>query len=232
MSMKKKALIVFVKAPVPGKVKTRLQPELEPEKIVEIYKSFITEIVFKCIRLKEADTFVGCAPAKNNEFLQRVTFTHKLPSFNQRGNNLGEKIVNAFRDHFKKGYRDIVLLGSDSPTIPTEYIRKAFAALEKNDLILGPCCDKGLYLIGARKSIVPAIFQNIAWDTNEVLGAVMKKLYSLDIRFSLLPFWYDVDTIEDLKFLEIHRQYLNRKRVKIKHKATRDRKSRVSRFRR
>jgi rSAM/selenodomain-associated transferase 1 len=208
----RKALIVFVKAPVSGKVKTRLQPELEPEKIIEIYKSFITEVISQCVRIKGIDMFVGCAPTKNDEFLQKVAFTYKLRSFNQRGNILGEKIVNAFREYFKKGYRQIVLIGSDSPTIPLNFIKKAFTDLEKNDFVLGPCCDGGLYLIGAKKKIVPEIFQNIRWDTDEVLGTVLKKTNSLNISVSMLPFWYDVDTIEDLRFLETHRQYMKLKK--------------------
>lgn len=205
----KKALIVFVKAPVPGKVKTRLQSALAPKKIVEIYKSFIIGILSKCVRLKGIDRFLGCAPTKDDDFLKGLVVKYKMKSFNQRGKTLGEKIVNAFRDYLKKGYKEIVLIGSDSPTIPKEYIKKAFFELKKNDFVLGPCCDGGLYLIGAKK-IIPEIFHNIPWDTPEVLNKMLEKLNSLDIQFSMLPFWYDVDTMEDLRFLESHHKYLNK----------------------
>ena len=211
-----KALIVFVKTPVKGNVKTRLQPDLAEEKIVELYKSFITEIISKCLRLKGMDMFVGCAPTKNNDFLKKLSLTYNIKTFNQRGSNLGEKIVNAFRDYFKKGYKEIVLIGSDSPTIPTAYIKEAFSELKRNDFVLGPCCDGGLYLIGAKKRVIPEIFQNITWDTSEVLNEILKRANSLRIDFSLIPFWYDVDTIEDLKFLENHRKYLNKTRFKKK----------------
>jgi hypothetical protein len=207
----KKALITFVKAPVPGTVKTRLQPDLSEDKVVGIYKSFITEIAYQCSRLKEVDRFLGCTPTKNHDFLKAIATKHNMERFNQRGRTLGEKIINAFRDYFKKGYTDIVLIGSDSPTIPAQYIRQAFRKLNKYDFIVGPCCDGGMYLIGASKRIEPAIFRNIPWDTSEVLNRVLQNLYRLNIKFFLLPFWYDIDNIEDLRFLKLHLRYLNKK---------------------
>jgi uncharacterized protein len=207
----KKALITFVKAPVPGTVKTRLQTDLGPDKTTEIYKAFITEIVSQCARLKGTDRFLGCAPSKDHTFLKETAKKFKLKSFNQRGSNLGEKIINAFRDYFKKGYSGIVLIGSDSPTIPVNYINKAFTALERYDFVLGPCCDGGLYLIGARNKIIPDIFQSIPWDSSAVLNKTLDNIEHLDIKLFLLPFWYDVDTIDGLTFLKNHLRYLNRK---------------------
>ena len=206
-----KAIITFVKAPLPGTVKTRLQADMGAEKTLEIYKSFVTEVTSQCGKLRGMDKFLGCTPTKNNDFLMEVARKCNMKPFNQRGNDLGEKIINAFRDHFKKGYTEIVLIGSDSPTIPKEYIRRAFHELKKNDFVFGPCCDGGLYLIGGRKKIEPAIFKNIPWDTAEVLTLTLQNLYDLNIRFSMLPFWYDVDNIDDLKFLRLHLKYLNKK---------------------
>jgi hypothetical protein len=133
-----------------------------------------------------------------------------MKTFDQRGSDLGKKIVNAFRDYFKKGYTDIILIGSDSPTIPKEFMRKAFRALEKNDFVVGPCCDGGMYLVGARKKIESRLFQNIPWDTSDVLNMVLEKLYRYRIQFSMLPFWYDVDNIDDFKFLKLHLRYLKK----------------------
>jgi len=205
----KKALITFVKAPVEGTVKTRLQKDLPKEQVVEIYKSFIIETLSKFSRLKDIDRLLGCAPSKDHNFLKEVSVKYNLGTFNQKGDTLGEKIVTAFRDHFKKGYSEIVLIGSDSPTIPREFIKKAFAELKKADFVLGPCCDGGIYLIGAKNKINSKVFSNIPWDTSDVLNLVLEKLYSLDISFSMLPFWYDVDNIDDLRFLRNHLKYLD-----------------------
>lgn len=207
-----KALIVFVKAPVAGKIKTRLQPYLAPAKILELYKSFVTATISKCARLKGIDEFLGCYPAKDNDFFRGLAEAYKIKCFNQRGKNLGERCINAFKDYLKKGYTKVVIIGSDSPTIPTEYIKKAFFELKKNDFVLGPCCDGGYYLVGAKKAM-PQIFHNIPWGTDKVLNKTLGKLNSLNIRFSLLPFWYDIDTIEDLRFFKNHLKYLNKRVV-------------------
>lgn len=206
----KKALITFVKAPLPGTVKTRLQKDLGKEETLRVYKSFIAEITSRFMRMKGFDKLLGCAPSKDHAFLMEIAEKNKLKLFNQRGNDLGKKIVNAFRDHFKKGYTDIVLIGSDSPTIPKNYIRMAFRSLEKKDFVIGPCCDGGMYLIGARKKIESRLFQNIPWDTSDVLNMVLEKLYRHKISFSMLPFWYDVDNIDDYRFLKLHLKYLKK----------------------
>ena len=206
----KKALIIFVKAPLPGTVKTRLQKDLGRDETVRVYKSFITEITSQYAGMRGFDRLLGCAPAKDHEFLKEIAEKNKMKTFDQRGSDLGKKIVNAFRDYFKKGYTRVILIGSDSPTIPKEFIRKAFRALEKNDFVVGPCCDGGMYLVGARKKIESRLFQNIPWDTSDVLNMVLEKLYRYKIQFSMLPFWYDVDNIDDFKFLKLHLRYLKK----------------------
>ncbi len=206
----KKALIIFVKAPLPGTVKTRLQKDLGRDETVRVYKSFITEITSQYAGMRGFDRLLGCAPAKDHEFLKEIAEKNKMKTFDQRGSDLGKKIVNAFKDYFKKGYTDVILIGSDSPTIPKEFIRKAFRALEKNDFVVGPCCDGGMYLVGARKKIESRLFQNIPWDTSDVLNMVLEKLYRYKIQFSMLPFWYDVDNIDDFRFLKLHLRYLKK----------------------
>jgi rSAM/selenodomain-associated transferase 1 len=208
----KRALIVFIKAPVPGNVKTRLQPCLPQDKVVEIYKSFVMEIMGTCSSLKRIDKSLGCSPIKDDDFLKAMGRSYKMKLFVQKGANLAERIHNAFKDHFRKGYSEIVLIGSDSPTLPGEYIQLAFNELKNNDFVIGPCFDQGLYLIGARKKKVNEIFHNLKLDTGEDVNAILRMTNSMDIKFSMLPFWYDVDTIDDLRFLENHRQYLNRKK--------------------
>lgn len=209
----KKAIIVFARTPLIGKVKTRLNPRLSSAKILEIYKSFITETLSTCLLLRGVDKFLGCTPTKDNDFFNELVRIHNIKCFNQRGKSLRERIVNAFKDCFKKGYKEIVLVGSDSPTIPLEYIRKAFFELRKNDFVVGPCCDRGLYLIGAKNRKMFGIFRNIQLETGKDVTTLLKKIDSMNINFSLLPFWYDVDTIEDLNFLDNHLKYLKKSRL-------------------
>lgn len=206
----KKALIVFAKAPVPGTVKTRLQADIGADKTVEIYRSFVIEILSHCFRLKGIDRFLGCAPTQDDAFLNEMSVKYKMQRFNQRGKNLGEKIFNAFKYCSRKGYSEIVLIGSDSPSIPVDFIQKAFSELRENDLVIGPCFDQGLYLIGVRRGKINKIFRTIQLDTGKDVSIILNKVNHADIRFSMLPFWYDVDTLDDFEFLQSHRTYLER----------------------
>jgi rSAM/selenodomain-associated transferase 1 len=206
----KKALIVFVKAPVPGNVKTRLQPCIPQDKVIEIYKSFVMEILDTCSGIKKVDKYLGCSPIKDDDFLRAMSSAYKMKTFVQRGKGLTERIINAIRDHFKKGYSEIVLIGSDSPSMSIDFIQMAFTELKKNDLVIGPCFDQGLYLIGAKKKRFNDIIKYLRLDTGEDVNSILKMAVSMDIKLSMLPFWYDVDEINDLRFLETHRHYLNK----------------------
>ena len=206
----KRALITFVKAPVPGTVKTRLQPDLPPEKIVRVYKSFVTGILSVCNGLRGVDRFLGCTPTKDDAYLRRLSVKYGMQRFNQRGKTLGERIFNAFRDCSEKGYTDIVLIGSDSPSIPLDFIKKAFAELRKNDLVVGPCFDQGLYLIGVKREKINELSRKIKLDTGKDINGILRKSNKMNIRFTMLPFWYDIDNIDDLEFLKLHLTYLKR----------------------
>jgi rSAM/selenodomain-associated transferase 1 len=204
----KKALIIFARTPELGKVKTRLMKDLGAEETLKLYKSFVSETFEICGGLKGADKFLGSFPTSNDPFMDALVRIYKFHGvFNQKGADLGEKFINAFSARFREGYEKVVIIGSDSPTIPFDYIRKAFQELEKNDMVFGPCTDGGYYLVGARR-LHKNIFRGIPWDTSEVLNKTLDKLYVGKVRFSLLPFWYDVDNIDDLKFYKRHLKYL------------------------
>jgi|Deesub1362A_J573_1020465.scaffolds.fasta_scaffold00876_16 hypothetical protein len=207
--MKQSALIIFVKAPILGRVKTRLSPHLSQREILRLYKSFLRTITERCSRLDRVDRFLGCTPTKDDDFLSRLAGQYGYGCFDQRGKTLGERLINAFRDHFDTGYKKVVIIGSDSPTIPLEYIKDAFTILNKKEFVLGPCNDGGYYLVGARR-LYERVFRRIPWDTSEVLNKTLDRLNSGDIDYYLLPFWYDVDRIEDMMFYKRHLKYLKK----------------------
>lgn len=207
----KKALIIFAKAPVPGTVKTRLQTDLGAEKTVEAYKSFVTGLTSQCARLKGVDRFLGCTPSKDHPFLREVATSNGMQLFNQKGNTLGERIFNALTYCSGKGYSQIVLIGSDSPSMPLDFIKKAFADLEKNDLVIGPCFDQGLYLIGAVKEKLGKLSRSVKIDTGKDVTTILETIPETGIKLSMLPFWYDIDNIDDYRFLKAHLDYLNKK---------------------
>jgi rSAM/selenodomain-associated transferase 1 len=121
---------------------------------------------------------------------------HYLP---QRGNGLGERLVNIFADLLDAGFSKIVIMGSDSPTLPTAYVHEAFAALSdpRTDAVLGPCSDGGYYLVGARALHV-GLFENITWSTSAVLAETLAQARLHQLHVTLLPAWYDIDNGADL----------------------------------
>ena len=207
---KKNALITFVKAPVPGTVKTRLQVDIGAEKTVKIYKSFVTALTSQGAGLKGVDRFLGCAPSDDHPFLRKIASTNGMKTFNQQGKTLGERIFNAFRHCAQKGYSHIVLIGSDSPSMPGTFIKTAFSELRKNDFVIGPCFDQGLYLIGITDNKINRLARIIQLDTGKDVSMILKRLSQTNINFTLLPFWYDVDNIDDYQFLKLHLNYLNK----------------------
>jgi rSAM/selenodomain-associated transferase 1 len=206
----KKALIIFVKAPVPGTVKTRLQADMGADKTVEIYKSFVSMVTSQCTDLNGVDRFLGCAPSTDHEFLCEIAEKNGMEMFSQRGDTLGDRIFNAFKYCAEKGYTEIALIGSDSPSMPVDFIEQAFSRLKDHDIVIGPCFDLGLYLIGIRKDKVSELARTIELDTGKDVSSILEKADQLNIKVSMLPFWYDIDHISDYQFLQTHRNYLKK----------------------
>src|SRR5262249_48797207 len=103
----------------------------------------------------------------------------------------------------------IVLLGTDSPTVPLGFIEQAFDELTRADVVLGPATDGGYYLIGCAR-LVPPIFERVTWGSSRVLLDTITRLTQFDGRVALLPPWYDVDTLSDWWALRGHLAALRR----------------------
>ncbi len=191
-----KALILFLKYPEPGKVKTRLGSELGFDRAAEFYKLFIKQTFDLAQNCSAKQIFVAFEPIDRKveiaEFIPK-----KFTIFPQEGKNLGERMLNAFKYVFAKGYKDAVILGSDSPTLPLENIDAAFEKLSKADLVLGPAEDGGYYLIGLNQ-VHAGLFENIKWSSSSVMQTTIERGKSLQLQYELLSAWYDVDDKETL----------------------------------
>lgn len=198
-------LIVFVKEPIPGRVKTRLTPRITPDEAAKLYKAFTLDIISNARKLKRnsvnnvtvAYTPIGAEKAFRKLVKQPTNF---LP---QKGKNLGERMKNAFKQSFAEGAKRVVIIGTDSPTLPVSYIQKAFDILKKIPIVIGPTFDGGYYLIGL-SGLNDDIFDGIGWSTSRVFGQTLTRIKSLNTQVYVLPPWYDVDTSEDLEFLRSH----------------------------
>src|SRR5262249_27123228 len=104
---------------------------------------------------------------------------------------------------FERGARQVVVVGTDSPTVPLDHVRGAFKCLESTDVVLGPATDGGYYLIGSSRP-VPLIFTHIRWSASEGLRPTIARVGSLSLKLALLPPWYDVDTLDDWRMLRGH----------------------------
>lgn len=203
----KNALVLFAKAPIAGNVKTRLQPIITPENSARLQEAFIKDSILLMNKINNVEKFVYFQPEEKRYMFEK--FIGDLPfHLNcQYGSDLGERMENSFRDLFDKGFSKAVIIGVDSPTLPKEYINKAFIEFDKAELVIGPSVDGGYYLIGFKEKIFP-VFSSVEWGSSKVLLRTEELIKKSRVKLSLLPIHYDIDTIENLRFLKTHLQLL------------------------
>jgi len=210
----KKALILFAKIPKPGQVKTRLLPDLSPEQASRIYRAFILDTLGSTALLKGVKRILACDPTRRDPFFKALAKRFGLTLIDQVGGDLGARMRNALVEVHRQGFDPAVLIGMDLPTLPTDHIQEAFRQLKNHSqgpsIVLGPSADGGYYLIGC-SGLVPRIFNEIDWSTERVLTQTLARIEDNHLNAALLPFWYDVDTLQDLRFLAQHMRYLERK---------------------
>ena len=200
-------LIVFAKNPIPNQVKTRLLPKISPEQAASLYRAFLTDWCETLAELSNIDLIVAYTPPGSQPDLQAL-IGEDVTYIPQTGTNLGTRLTSATLWASENGYGKILIVGSDSPTLPLEYIWQAVVGLGSRDIVIGPSVDGGYYLIGFSvenlNEIVPTIFEGIAWSTPQVLQQTVERIHTMDATLKLLPPWYDVDTPKDLAFLHAH----------------------------
>ena len=183
-------LMVFIKDSSKYPVKTRLKTSIGKNKSIWVYNQILKKTV---LVLKNIETDI--AVFHYNSIISKNPFKN-FSKWNkiQIGKNLGEKISNAFNWGFEKGYKKIIIIGSDLWDLNEEIINKGFLELNKNKVVIGPSIDGGYYLLGLNKKM-PKIFKGIKWGTQSVLAETLKLL---EHEPYILPELNDIDTFEDL----------------------------------
>ena len=190
----------MAKVPVAGAVKTRLEPFLSPEKCAELAAAFLQDAEIKAKSICE-NTILAYTPGDRKNVLEN-TLRREHKFVEQTGATLGERMANAFGFAFVRRSGAVVMIGTDSPTLPAEFIERAFEILETDsDLVLGKAKDGGFYLIGLRRKIHSELFANVEWSSAAVFEQTKKNAEQLKLRLREVPVWYDVDTPDDLLFL-------------------------------
>jgi len=199
MPHQKQLLLIFVKNPLPGKVKTRLARHIGNEGAVKAYHKLLNIT-------KNAALNANCeSRAYYGDFVNREDLWSE-PQFEkklQKGNNLGQRMNNAFKTAFNDGYHKVVIIGSDCPEITGEIINRAFELMDSSEVVVGPAADGGYYLLGMRK--YHNLFEKKQWSTSSVLQDTVNDLEQKEISYQMLTVLSDLDTIEELKkFPHLH----------------------------
>ena len=193
------ALALFARFPRSGRVKTRLAASIGDGPALQLYEAFLLDVIDR-LALLPPNLFLFLADSsdeENRSLARKHCLPDHLPIRRQLGNDLGERLSNAYLELAETSHR-VVFIGADSPTLPVSHIERAYRELHNYPVVLGPVADGGYYLIGLSEP-APEIFQGIAWGTSQVLTQTRTRLG--DRRWYELPHWYDVDTAEDLKTL-------------------------------
>lgn len=219
-------LLIFLKYPEAGKVKTRLAREIGPEKAARLYRLFVEVTLKRTLDIPVLERSEG-----NGHYEQMLFYTPAEreseiiswigrggvtpPLYPQTGSNLGERMLNALKTVYSNGAKKAVIIGTDSPTLDKRTIYEAFRLLKDNDVAIGPTADGGYYLIGMSFGDVGAglksaptaqvlyrLFTGVDWGTDRVFEQTLKKIGEENLSYSLLPLHYDVDNMEDLRTLK------------------------------
>ncbi|MDN3724833.1 TIGR04282 family arsenosugar biosynthesis glycosyltransferase [Aequorivita sp. SDUM287046] len=197
----KKALIIFTRNPELGKVKTRLAKSVGDESALEIYKFLLNHTV-KITENLSVDKFVYYSEnIAVNDIWNPQHFRKRL----QTGNELGEKMKNAFSEIFALGYTKAIIIGSDMFDLSQNDLENAYNTLQTEQVVIGPATDGGYYLLGM-KDFIPNIFENKKWGTSTVLEETLKDLETK--KFVLLEERNDVDYYGDIKDNDAFQQFL------------------------
>jgi len=194
MNKDKDALIVFVKNPLLGKVKTRLAQKIGVKSALRIYHKLLNHTL-KIILPLTQDVVIYYS---DEVIIDDMWAGHQFLKEKQTGIDLGDKMSNAFKDYFSKDYKKICIIGSDNLEITTEIIEQAFNKLNDTDIVIGPSADGGYYLVGMIAQYSD-IFKNKSWSTSRVLEETINDLKDHTLSYSLLKTLSDIDTYKDLK---------------------------------
>lgn len=187
-------LMVFIKNPVLGKVKTRLAKTMGDEKALHVYQMLLDH-THKVAKRVNADKAVFYSDYINDDDIWKKD---KFQQLMQKGGGLGERMSSAFIKAFNMGYKRVVIIGSDCFDLNEDIITDAFKILEENEVALGPAKDGGYYLLGMR-SYYKQLFEHKTWSSENVLLDTLLDLSNLNLTFKLLPTLTDVDTERDLE---------------------------------
>lgn len=198
------AVIVFARAPEPGRCKTRLIPALGPEGAAALHRRLVRHTLDTALAAGAGSVELWCAPDTRHAFFEECRAALAVPLVAQPGGDLGQRMAGAFAAVLA-GRPHALLLGSDAPSLTAADLRQAGDALAGGaEVVIVPAEDGGYVLIGLARPAA-AIFQGIDWGSDRVLAQTLERLRGLGRRCVQLPARWDVDRPEDLARLRAAR---------------------------
>lgn len=185
-------LIVFARAPRPGRTKTRLIPALGADGAARLSAAFLEDVLATATEVPGLAPELWCPSAEDAARFTRARV--------QEGDDLGARMQHALADALRRAPAAL-LIGSDVPTLPARWLRDALAGLARAEVVVGPSSDGGYWLVGARGE-APDLSGAIRWSTRHALADTRAALGARRV-VTTRP-WYDVDTPEDLRLLRLH----------------------------
>ncbi len=197
----KNLLLIFTRNPELGKCKTRLAATIGEEAALNIYK-FLLQHTFQITEnLNVAKHVYYSETIWNDDLWANDVYAKKL----QKGDDLGQRMSNAFTEGFEFGFEKICIIGSDMFDLTQKDLESAFVALDEHDYVVGPAHDGGYYLLGMKKWD-SKVFQNKEWGNKSVLGATLADLKDDIVHLMLVR--NDVDIYEDIKDVKAFQPYI------------------------
>lgn len=188
----KTALIIFVRNPEAGKVKTRLAATMGTVRALDIYCRLLQH-THDITRDLACDKFVFYADnIAADDLWENHIYQKKL----QRGDTLGDRMLAAFIDLFKLRYAKVQVIGSDCFELSGPIIETGFDKLNEKDVVIGPSADGGYYLLGTNQ-IITEFFSNKQWSSETVFADTLSDMQQLSLTCFQLPVLRDVDTEDD-----------------------------------
>ena len=191
-------LVVFVREPKPGAVKSRLAARIGPEGAAAVYRILAEEVVRRTApRRDEYDRVLTFDPPSAGGAVGEWLGVETALLLPQSPGDIGMRMERAFAELFARGARRVALVGTDVPALAREDVRDALESLDDHDVAIGPATDGGYYLI-ALKGPRPELFEGIGWSGPDVLASTLDRASRGRLSVRVLRTLGDVDTVEDL----------------------------------
>jgi rSAM/selenodomain-associated transferase 1 len=197
--MQHDAVIVFLRAPQKGRVKTRLARDLDPGLVLDLYRAFVLDTLASAAEAGHPMIFFT-PDGQRDKIRQWLGDGYDL--FAQTGRDIGERMAGAFQTVFCRGVKKALLVGTDIPQLETRMITQGFELLNRYDAVLGPSTDGGYYLAGfCRDRFTSAVFKGMKWSTPTVFDQAAALLKNNGLSYGCLPALTDIDTLDDFNSL-------------------------------